>query len=410
MRARALAGFGLVALLAACTGSTGGSSSSTSTGSSAYSSTGASAPAGTSSSAAASGSAPRLEIQEVAGGLEHPWDLAFLPDGQVLVTERGGALVLLSSAAPGARRTSVDADLDQINARGEGGLMGLVLSPDFATSREFITCETHTTQDIRLVVRRLSADGRTATRTRDLLTGFPVAGSGRHSGCRMAYGADGMLYVGTGDTADPTAPQDRSSLGGKVLRIDPRTGGAPAGNPFASSSDPHERLVWTYGHRNVQGIAVTGDRVYSAEHGPDKNDEVNLLKPGANYGWDPGQGGSRRNYDESVPMTDTARFPDAVGAVWQSGDMTEAICAATFLTGEKWGSWQGAMVVTALRGAKLLVLQFDPSGSRVTGTTIPPEFADKYGRLRAARVGPGGAVYVTTSNGSDDKVLRVVPS
>ncbi|MBC9956110.1 sorbosone dehydrogenase family protein [Yimella sp. cx-51] len=371
---------------------------------------GGSSPDSTSGPSTASTDAVRLQVETIASGLTNPWDIAFLPNGKALVTQRDGALTLLSSLAPGARTTPVAASFDDLNARGEGGLMGLTLLPDFRTSRRFITCQTHQSSDIRLVLWRLEPGEATATRIRDVVTGLPVASSGRHSGCRMLIGPDNMLYVGTGDAANAAAPQDRTSLGGKVLRIDPRTWQAPSDNPFASSGNPREQLVWTYGHRNVQGLAVQAGRVYSAEHGPDKNDELNLLRKGANHGWDPRRGGQERDYDESVPMTDRERFPDAVPALWSSGDMTEAICAATFVEGRQWGAWEGALVVTALKGAKLMVLTLDGAGTKVTSVAVPRAVADKYGRLRAARQGPDGALYVTTSNGQDDKVLRIRPA
>lgn len=361
--------------------------------------------------------APALKVEQVAGGLEHGWDIGFLPDGRVLVPQRPARLALLSSSRPGARVTLVAADLGDVQVRGEGGLMGLVVHPDFATSHRFTTCQTHAEGglpvDIRLVTWRLSDDGRSATRERNLLTGLPLAPSGRHSGCRPTLAADGTLLVGTGDTANGRLSQDRTSLGGKVLRLDLRTGEPAPDNPFATSitsSDRHERYVYTYGHRNVQGVAVrpgTG-QVFTAEHGPDRNDEVNLLRPGANYGWDPSRGGTVGGYDESVPMTDRQRFPDAVEAVWRSGSMTEAVCADVFLSGRQWGWLDGALMVTALKGAKLLALTLDPTGA-VTSVAVPPEFDDTYGRLRAARLGPDGALYVTTSNGRDDKLLRVTP-
>jgi glucose/arabinose dehydrogenase len=363
----------------------------------------------------ARGTTPPLTVETVAGGLQHPWDVGFLPDGKVLVTERPARLSLVSGAGPGATTTRLDADLSDVQVRGEGGLMGLVVHPDFATSRQFTTCQTHAEGgrgvDIRLVTWRLSDDQRSAARVRDLLTGLPLADSGRHSGCRPTLAADGTLLVGTGDTAHGSVSQDRSSLGGKVLRLDLTTGQPPADNPFASAADPHQRLIWTYGHRNVQGVAVrpgTG-QVFTAEHGPSFDDEVNLLRRGANYGWDPSRGGSTDGYDESVPMTDRQRFPDAVDAIWQSGDTTQAVCAAAFLTGSPWGDLDGALVVTALKGAKLLVLRLDPSGA-VTSVAIPTEFDDRFGRLRAARTGPDGALYVTTSNGTDDRLLRVTPA
>lgn len=354
-----------------------------------------------------------LTVEVVAGGLEHPWDLGFLPDGRVLVTERPGRLRLLSSATPGASVSEVTADLADVGARGEGGLMGLLVHPDVASNGTVLTCQTHqeggALRDIRVVQWQLAADGSSATRVKDLLTGLPVAGGGRHSGCRMALDGTGALLVGTGDTAVAGVPQDRTSLGGKVLRVSLETGEGLPDNPFADSADPHERRVLSYGHRNVQGITTdaTG-AILTAEHGPSFDDEVNLIRPGANYGWDPSRGGEQSAYDESVSMTDTERFPDAVPAQWTSGATTQAICAVAVLDGHMWPGLDGALVVTALKGAKLLVLRRE--GERVTEVVVPEATNGPFGRLRATRVGPDGALYVTTSNGSDDKVLRISPA
>ncbi|GAA4414108.1 PQQ-dependent sugar dehydrogenase [Fodinibacter luteus] len=356
---------------------------------------------------------PDLAVEVVADGFEHGWDIGFLPDGRALVTERPGRISIVSGLREGAERTRVRADLDDVYARGEGGLMGMVVHPDFASSRLFTTCQTHAVdgapEDIRLVTWRLAADGGSAERVGDLLTGLPIS-TGRHSGCRPELAADGALLVGTGDVARGDVPQDRTSLGGKVLRLDLETGEPLPDNPFASAKDERERYVLSYGHRNVQGVAVqpgTG-AVYTAEHGPSNNDEVNRIEPGANYGWDPSQGGAVGGYDESVPMTDRERFPDAVPAVWQSGRTTQAVCSAEFLEGEQWGGLEGALVVTALKGAKLLLLTLEDDGS-LAEVAVPKETDGPFGRLRAARMGPDGALYVTTTNGDDDQLLRVAP-
>jgi glucose/arabinose dehydrogenase len=355
---------------------------------------------------------PSLKVEEVAGGLEHGWDIGFLPDGQVLVTERPGKLALVSSTRPGAGVTQVKADFSDVLVAGEGGVLGLVVQPDFKITRQFVTCQDHQENgravDIRLVRWQLSDDGTSATRVGVLLAGLPVNQSGRHSGCRPTIGPDGALLVGTGDTAQATISQDRTKLGGKVLRVNLADGSPAQGNPFINSPNPNEQRVYTYGHRNVQGVAVRpgSGQVVTAEHGPDKNDEVNLLQAGANYGWDPSRGGTKGGYDENVPMTDLTRFPDAVPAKWESGDTTEAVCAATFLSGPQWGDLDGALAVTALKGAKVLLFRLDDKAN-VRSVAIPPEFDDKYGRLRAARLGPDGALYITTSDGSNDKLLRV---
>lgn len=361
-------------------------------------------------------SGPDLRVDVVAAGMEHVWDMGFLPDGRVLVTERDGRFAMLSSSRPGATVTPVAADLADVYATGEGGLMGMVLHPDFATSRRFTTCQTHrengTAVDVRLVTWELSADGASAAKIRDpLVGGLPVATSGRHSGCRPTIAPDGALLVGTGDTARGSLSQDLTSLGGKVLRIDLATGGPAPGNPFADAANPTQRLVWSFGHRNVQGVAVqpgTG-RVYTAEHGPTSDDEVNLLRAGANYGWDPSRGGTAGGYDESVPMTDTTRFPDAVRAVWSSGRPVEAGSGAGFVSGSRWGPLDGALALAALRGEKLLLMTFNADGG-VANVTTPTALDGPFGRLRAVRPGPDGALFVSTSNGTDDKVLRIEPA
>ncbi|MEV0701120.1 PQQ-dependent sugar dehydrogenase [Saccharopolyspora sp. NPDC050389] len=361
------------------------------------------------STAAPAPSALRVEI--VATGLEHPWDIGFLPDGTALVSQRPGRLALLADHRPGALVRPVQADFGDVLAKGEGGLMGLLVHPSFADNRRFITCQTHQEHgaavDVRLITWQLSEDGSRADRVGDLLTGLPVNPSGRHSGCRLALAEDGALLVSTGDTARPAIAQDRGSLGGKVLRMNIDNGAPLPDNPFIASPNPPERLLHTYGHRNPQGVAPRpGGQVFVAEHGPDVDDEINLLRPGGNYGWDPSRGGAERTYDESVPMTDLHHFPDAVKAVWSSGDHTEAISAAAFLTGPQWGRFDGMLAVTALKGAKLLLFEVRPDGV-IDEVAIPPELDDTHGRLRAARQGPDGALYVTTSNGTDDKVLRI---
>jgi aldose sugar dehydrogenase len=360
--------------------------------------------------------APDIRVDVVAAGLEHVWDIGFLPGGSALITERSARIRLLSSTRPGARVTEVAADLDDVYVAGEGGFMGLVVHPDFAQTRRFTTCQTHQAGgrpvDVRLVTWELSADSARARRVADpLVAGLTLNPSGRHSGCRPTIGPDGYLYVGTGDSARAAVSQDRTQLGGKVLRIDLRTGGPAPGNPFAGSPNAAERLVFTYGNRNVQGVTVqpgTG-RLFAAEHGPTVDDEINILRAGANYGWDPSRGGTQNSYDESVPMTDLQRFPDAVPAAWSSGGHTEAICGTAFVAGDQWGDMQGLLAVAALSGSKLLLMRVGTEG-KVTEVGQLPQLDGNYGRLRAVRPGVDGALYVTTSNGNDDKVLRIAPA
>jgi len=206
---------------------------------------------------------PQLKVETVAGGLTHGWDVGFLPDGKAIVSQRPAKLALLSGTGPGATVTELKADLSDVHVQGEGGLMGLVVHPDFEETRRFTTCQTHTNNgeptDIRLVTWRLSEDEQVATREKELLTGLPLNPSGRHSGCRPTLDRDGALLVGTGDTARGAFPQDRTNLGGKVLRMDLDTGEPMPDNPFIGSDNENERLVYSYGHRNIQGVALRPD-------------------------------------------------------------------------------------------------------------------------------------------------------
>lgn len=346
---------------------------------------------------------PRLKVAEVVTGLSIPWGLAFAPDGTMLVTEREGRLL----AVKDGRVTRVQADLGEVRASGEGGLLDLALSPTFASDRLAYLCHNSTADDVRVTTWTLNAGLTAATKKADLVTGLPMS-SGRHSGCRLLFGADGRLYIGTGDAAQPTNPQDLTSLGGKVLRVDPVTGKAPADNPFADRPDPRTQLVWTYGHRNVQGLSRQPgtDALYSVEHGSSIEDEVNLLTRGANYGWNPAKNGTSR-YDESgVPMTDGS-LPGVVAAVWNSGDRTIATSGATFLRGRQWGALDGALVVACLKGSRLVAMRVHGEAP-ATDVVEPEELRGTYGRLRTAVEGPDGALYVATSNGHD-MILRVTP-
>lgn len=350
---------------------------------------------------------PELSVEVLAEGLTDPWDLARAPDGTIVFDQRGGGL---STIAPeGGAVRPVEADLDDLFASGETGQMGLVLDPDFAADRRFYTCQGYngSTPDIRVISWQMSADYASAQRIDDpLVSGLPLS-SGRHGGCRLRFDADGALHIGTGDAAIGSNPQDLESLGGKTLRVDPGTGAPWPDNPFVDAGgDP---LIYSYGHRNVQGLALQPDsgQMFAAEHGPGIDDEINLLEGGGNYGWNP-VGADPEDYDESVPMTDPA-IEGALPAVWSSGDPTIATSGSTFLEGADWGPYEGLLLVGLLAGEGILVLQLDDSDGLVTASRLPG-FDGTYGRIRTVQLGGDGALYVTSSNGGDDVILRVTPS
>jgi glucose/arabinose dehydrogenase len=351
--------------------------------------------------------APALDVAVLAEGLDHPWDVAQAPDGTLLFDERAGGL---TAVLPDGTVRKLAADFGDLFATGETGLMGLVLDPGFARDRRFYTCqgiEEDGGAEIQVTAWTVDPGWTAAIRVDDpLIDDIPVNERiGRHGGCRLRFDDTGALLVGTGDNAVATNAQDPGTLAGKVLRVDPATGEAAAGNPFLGRPDADPR-VWTYGHRNVQGLAVRpgSGQVYAAEHGPRRDDEVTLLRPGGNGGFAPQGPG----YGEFVPMTDLS-LPDAMPATWASGAPTIAPSGATFLVGEQWQGYEGLLLLGVLKDQGVLALRVADDGSLIEQFRLP-ELEGTYGRIRTVQQGGDGALYVTTDNGgAEDRLLRVTP-
>jgi glucose/arabinose dehydrogenase len=287
-------------------------------------------------------------------------------------------------------------------------MMSLVVDPSYGFfNSDVYVCFASTLNggDVRIARLTLDAALTTVVARTDIMTGAPVNPQGelgKHSGCRLRWGPDGYLWVGTGDGALGPSPQNPWLLGGKVLRID--KAGHPAPGNMGPPFDPR---IYNYGHRNVQGLAF--DRfghAYAVEHGTGCDDEVNYLVRGANYGWDPvPRVPGDPAYNELVPMTDFARFPFAARAVWSSGCPTIAPSGGVFVSGPNWGYWNGGLVMAVLKGSHLRMLKFHDDGLRLQSISVA---LGDHGRLRSAVVGPDGALYVTTSNGSNtDQILRI---
>lgn len=317
-----------------------------------------------------------------------------MPNRTMLFTERSGNVSVLIN---GQKKLLLKPN--DVAPRGEGGMLGLAVDPEFITNHFIYTCYS-TQNDIRVVRWQLRPDGYAlGKRDKDIVTGIPTNVSGRHSGCRLGFGPDKNLWIGTGDAANENNPQNLTSLGGKILRVD-RDGNAVADNNAPARAD---KRIYSWGHRNTQGIAfydklTDGSYGVSIEHGSDRDDEVNALIRG-NFGWAPGAG-----YDESANMTDLQRFPDAVKSIWSSGNPTIATSGAAFIRGSDWKSWQGRLAVGVLKDEHLMLI--DIKDGALVGT--PQKLLDKaYGRLRAVRLGPDHALYITTDNGGNDKIIRL---
>jgi glucose/arabinose dehydrogenase len=314
---------------------------------------------------------PSGAVATVASGLEAPWGIAFLPNGSALVTERNSARVLSVTSGGTVREV---ARLTDVQPGGEGGLLGIAVSPKYSTDQLVYVYYTSAT-DNRIAQFRLGEQAR------PIFTGIPKAGN--HNGGRIAFGPDGMLYAGTGDAGASTRSQDRGYLGGKILRLTPDGTPAP-GNPIPGSP------VYSYGHRNVQGLAWDASgQLYASEFGQNRYDEVNRIVPGGNYGWPDVEG-----------IGNDGRYINPV-ATWTTADASPSGIAIVANT----------IYMACLRGAKLYRLGTD-------GKSAQPLLTDEYGRLRAVTLAPDGALWILTSNrdgrGSptptDDRILRLSPA
>jgi glucose/arabinose dehydrogenase len=239
--------------------------------------------------------------------------------------------------------------------------------------------------EVRVVAWRINDAHTRLRRLGPLLTGIQAT-SGRHGGCRIRFGAEGAMYVGTGDAAVGRNPQNLRSLNGKVLRLNRITGRPWQRNPFINAANRPKRFVFTYGHRNVQGLARRpGGGMWSVEHGPNRDDEVNRLVKRGNYGWHPVPG-----YNESRPMTDFSLPGRQLGARWRSGSPTLATSGATWVRGSQWGAFEGTLAVCALKSSRLLFMKFDRNG-RLRWVRVRPRCAARTGdcgpsyRRRAVR-------------------------
>ncbi|MBO0350405.1 PQQ-dependent sugar dehydrogenase [Phormidium pseudopriestleyi FRX01] len=337
-----------------------------------------------------------IRIEEVVNGLDVPWGIGFLPNGDMLVTERPGRVRLVQN---GQLRPEAVATIN-VTARGEGGLLGIAMHPDFASNRFFYVYYTADTEgaSVNRVERwQLASNGLSATRDRIILDDIPVAQF--HNGGRIRFGPDGMLYIGTGDAREPDLSQDVSSLAGKILRVTPE-GDVPPDNPFPGNP------VYILGIRNTQGFDwVNESTLQVTDHGPSGelgrrgHDKVSVAQAGDNLGW-----------------PTIYRCESQAGLVTPSIVWRDALPpgGAAIYTGTAIPEWQGDLIIASLRSEHLQRVVFDPqSPQQVQQHEV--YLRGEYGRLREAIIGPDGELYITTSNcdgrggcpSDGDKILRI---
>ena len=334
------------------------------------------------------GATPRLAVTTLQSGLSLPWDVAPLPDGRMLVSERVGNLLVYQSTAPGAAQLANNPVVGT-RENGEGGLMGIAVDPSFATNSFIYVCASRDDEGqyrnqvlrYKLVGNLIAFDGFVIRRG--------MAAAGNHNGCRLRFGPDSKLWVTMGDAGNLRNGQDPNALNGKVLRVN-TDGSIPSDNPVIPGSAGRS-AIYTWGNRNPQGLAFepgTGTP-YEVEHGDDTHDEINILVAGGNYGYPLYRGPVGR--------------PGFIDPAWSSGNVTLATSGADFVFGPQWGAWSGSLFVAQLKETDLR--RFELFAGTVRQTNVL--FDNVYGRLRSVVFGADGALYLTTSNGTSDRILRI---
>ncbi len=325
----------------------------------------------------------RVQVGTRATDLRVPWSFAFLPDGDALVTERDSGRILRVDPSGEAREVQTLPE----GGTGEGGLLGVAVSPEYERDR-YVYAYTTTESDNRVVRFRIGGEPEA------VLTGIPV--NSYHNGGRIEFGPDGMLYVTTGDAGDTSNSQERGSLGGKILRIAP-DGSVPDDNPFPNSP------VYSYGHRNVQGLAWdAGGQLFASEFGQNTWDEANRIEAGENYGWPEveGEGGEDRGFVDPITVWPTSEASPSGAEILVDGAIPQ---------------WEGDLFVAALRGESLWRLELDGRGNVTSRERL---LQGEVGRVRDVAQAPDGSLWVSTSNRdgrgtpaeNDDRIFRLAPA
>jgi glucose/arabinose dehydrogenase len=338
------------------------------------------------------GPAPLLSDVVIQSNLIVPWDVAVSGDGRMFVTERPGTIDVFASVAPQSKRIA-SAQVAGVRAMGDAGLLGLALDPEFAANGLLYVCASRTDQgEWRNQILRYRVSSAAIALDGVVFKGV-IGAAGIHSACRLRFGPDGKLWIATGDAGQSAHAQDPASLNGKILRIN-SDGSVPTDNPTLNGATT-PGAVYALGLRNPGGIAFhpeTGT-CFVIDAGDQMQDEIDIVTPGANFGWPTitGAAGGARGFAEPA---------------WTSGKLGYAVAGAAFVDDAGWGAWRGSLFVATLKEQDVRRFTIED------GHAIPHEVLldQRYGRLRAVTMAPDGALLVTTSNGSGDRIIRIAPA
>lgn len=327
---------------------------------------------------------PTDTIRVIKNNLNFPWEILWGKDDFIWMTERGGKINKIN---PKNGDIVFTVTLPDVVSNGEGGLLGMVQHPDFLNNGFFYVVYNYGNYKEKLVQLKFSNNAVQTVAT--LIDNIPA--SSIHNGSRIWITADAKILMTTGDAAIPNSAQQTNSLSGKVLRFN-LDGSIPADNPIAGSP------IWSLGHRNPQGLVIANGNIYTSEHGPDVEDEVNIIDKNRNYGWPTVTGPCNTAAEASFCTTNNVKEP-----TWSSGGSTIAVSGMDYYNHSRISGWQNSLLLCTLKDATLRVLQLSANGLSVTGQQTV--FKNRFGRIRDVCISPAGRVYLCTGNGSNADVL-----
>ncbi|WP_411274237.1 PQQ-dependent sugar dehydrogenase [Daejeonella sp.] len=327
-----------------------------------------------------------IDIQVLSQNLTHPWEITWGEDNMIWMTERGGKV---SRVNPTTGVVTSIITIADVKAIGEGGLLGMALHPSFAANPHVFVVYNYDKAGVYMekVVKYTFAGGTLSSPT-IILDNIPAANI--HNGSRLLISSDLKLFITTGDAANPQSAQNVASVSGKILRIN-LDGSIPSDNPIQGNP------VWSLGHRNPQGLVFANDKLYSSEHGPEKDDEVNIILKNRNFGWPSVNGLCDETAEQSFCNTNNVAQPLSR---WTP---TIAVAGMDFYNHNAIPQWKNSLIMATLKDASLYQLKLNATGDKIDDSK--KLISGAYGRLRDVCISPDGKVYVATSNGSNDKIV-----
>jgi glucose/arabinose dehydrogenase len=322
----------------------------------------------------------------VAQNLSFPWEILWGPDNMIWMTERGGKV---SRFNPASGAVTPLLTISEVVSNNEGGLLGMVLHPNFNTTPQvYVVYDYNNGANYNGKVVRYTYNGTSLVSPVTIIDN--LAASSIHNGSRLVIVND-KLFITTGDASNTSLPQNTSAKNGKVLRLN-LDGSIPADNPVAGNP------YWSFGHRNPQGLVYANNILYSSEHGPSNDDEINIIEKGKNYGW-PNVAGKCEGSEQTFCSANNVVEPIA------SWTPTIACSGLDYYNSDAIPQWKNSLLLAALKDSRLYQLKLNDNGNSVTG--INQYFTNKYGRMRDICISPAGKVYICTSNGGNDKIVEI---